>query len=274
LLETRRSSQLYATPLLTVLGLWLNTRLAPFNDVRVRQALNYAVDRNRLVQINGGSISSEVTCQILTPGIDGYRRYCPFTAGPDTTGTYHGPDLVKARRLVTASGTKGQPVTLWFFDIPIGRRNGAYLVSVLRSLGYKARLETIPHTGPTWRADRQAGVGGFGKDYPSPNNAFSLFTCDSNTRNPVSNANPAAFCKPSIDAQIERAKALQATNASAAAALWSSIDRQITNQAPWLAMKVFLSTDFISRRSGNYKYCWLAGETGLVGACLDQLWVR
>jgi ABC-type transport system substrate-binding protein len=54
-LEPRHSSQLYAAPLLTVLGLWLNTRLPPFNDVRVRQALNYAVDRKQLAEINGGS---------------------------------------------------------------------------------------------------------------------------------------------------------------------------------------------------------------------------
>jgi hypothetical protein len=39
-------------------------------------------------------------------------------------------------------------------------------------------------------------------------------------------------------------------------------------------MKLSLSTDFVSRRTGNYKYCWLAAATGLVGACLDQLWVR
>jgi hypothetical protein len=39
-------------------------------------------------------------------------------------------------------------------------------------------------------------------------------------------------------------------------------------------MKVFLSTDFVSRRVGNYKYCWLSAGSGLVGACLGQLWVR
>ena len=87
-----------------MLGLWLNTTLPPFNDVRVRQALNYAVDRNRLVAINGGTIT-RASCQI-PPGVDGYKRYCPYTVDPDSTGTYHGPDLAKARRLVAASGTR------------------------------------------------------------------------------------------------------------------------------------------------------------------------
>ena len=38
-------------------------------------------------------------------------------------------------------------------------------------------------------------------------------------------------------------------------------------------MKVFRSTDFVSRRTGNYKFCWLSGGVA-TGACLDQLWVR
>jgi len=59
-LQTRYSSQLYPEPQLTILGLWLNTRLAPFNDVRVRQAFNLAVDRSRLAQINGGEVAVPV----------------------------------------------------------------------------------------------------------------------------------------------------------------------------------------------------------------------
>jgi peptide/nickel transport system substrate-binding protein len=261
-LQTRYSSQLYAVPTLNILGLWLNTRLAPFNDVRVRHALNLAVDRNRLVQINGGSINAEVACQILPPGVNGYSAYCP----------YNGPDLAKARRLVAASGTKGQPVTIWFYDIPIGHRNGAYLVSVLRSIGYKARLAVIPHTGPTWRPDRQAGIGGWGGDYPSTNDIFLGFRCGSYTTK--TNLNYAEICDRRLEARIAHARALETTNPAAATALWNQADRMLTDEAPWVAMKVVLSTDFVSRRVGNYRYCWLSGNTGMTGACLDQLWVR
>ena len=171
-LQTRYSSQLYPAPQLTILGLWLNTRLAPFNDVRVRQAFNLAVDRNRLAQINGG----EVACQFLPPNVNGYSSYCP----------YNGPNLTKARRLVAASGTKGQPVTIWIYDIPAGHRNAAYLVPVLQSIGYKARVEYVPHTpgNLTWRRDRQAGVQGWGGDYPSANNIFLAFLCSSYTTDP------------------------------------------------------------------------------------------
>jgi peptide/nickel transport system substrate-binding protein len=261
-LQTRYSSQLYAAPELSILGLWLNTRLVPFNDVRVRRAFNLAVDRTRLAQINGG----DVACQFLPPNVSGYSFYCP----------YNGPDLTKARRLVAASGTKGQPVTIWIYDIPAGRRNAAYLVPVLRSIGYNAHVAWVPHDGgPTWRPGRQAGVQGWGSgDYPSTNNIFLSFLCSSYTTNPRTNGNYSGLCDRRLDAQIARARSLETTNPAAAAGAWHNADRMLTDEAPWLPMKVFVSTDFVSRRVGNYRHCWISAGSGLVSACLGQLWVR
>jgi peptide/nickel transport system substrate-binding protein len=263
-LHTRYSSQLYAEPTLYHIGLWLNTRLAPFDDVRVRRAFNLAVDRDRLARILGG----EVACQFLPPNVNGYSFYCP----------YNGPDLAKARRLVAESGTKGQPVTIWLYDVPVLHRNAAYLVSVLERVGYRARVEFVPHdAGSTWRADRQAGLGGtyWIADYPSANDIFSRsFTCRSYTTDPATNQNPAGICDRRLDAQVVRARSLETTNPAAATAAWHSIDRMLTDDAPLVPMKVILSTDFVARRVGNYRYCWLSGSSGLTGACLDQLWVR
>ena len=173
-LQTRYSSQLYPAPQLTILGLWLNTRLAPFNDVRVRQAFNLAVDRNRLAQINGGAVA----CQFLPPNVNGYSSYCP----------YNGPNLAKARRLVAESGTKGQPVTIWIYDIPAGHRNAAYLVSVLQSIGYKLGSSTFRTTGdsPGAPTARRASSG-WGADYPSANNILLAFLCSSYTTDPKTN---------------------------------------------------------------------------------------
>jgi peptide/nickel transport system substrate-binding protein len=266
-LQTRYSSQLYPAPELVIRGLWLNTRLAPFNDVRVRQAFNLAVDRDRLVQINGGTIAGEVACQFLPPGVNGYSSYCP----------YNGPDLAKARRLVAESGTKGQPVTIWLYNITFGHRLGAYVVSVLQSIGYNARVEYLPHDPGilTWRRDRQAGVQGWGGDYPSASNILLAFLCSSYTTDPKkTNGNFAGICDRPLDAQVARARSLETTNLAAAAGAWHSIDRMLTDEAPWVPMAVTLSTDFVGRRVGNYRYCWLSGGSGMTGACLDQLWVR
>ena len=82
-------------------ALFLNTRVPPFDDERVRQALNVAVDRRAVVRAVGGPAAATPTCQILPPNFPGYVRYCPYDA----------PDLRTARRLVAASGTRGMRVS-------------------------------------------------------------------------------------------------------------------------------------------------------------------
>jgi hypothetical protein len=73
---------------------------------------------------------------------------------------------------------------------------------------------------------------------------------------------------------IARARRLQITDPAAASRLWTKIDRDITDRAPWVAMNVSLNPEFVSRRTGNYTYCFLSAAAGSTSACLDRLWVR
>jgi YVTN family beta-propeller protein len=142
-LRTRYASLLHINPALSIIGVSLNTRVPPFDDVRVRKAINYAVDRNRMVDLRGGPDHEQPTCQMPPPNIDGYRRYCPYTIAPNPDGRYTGPDLAEARRLVAASGTKGQEVTVAGIKGIFQPHGGDYFVSVLRSLGYKAHFRNF-----------------------------------------------------------------------------------------------------------------------------------
>src|SRR5262249_43977926 len=111
-LETRYASQLHTGPLAGTLGLILNTRVWPFNKLAARKALNYAVDRNKILGMLGGSLGGQTTCQILPPTFPGYVPDCPYTADRDQSGAWTGPDLTKATQLVHASGTAGAKVTV------------------------------------------------------------------------------------------------------------------------------------------------------------------
>jgi peptide/nickel transport system substrate-binding protein len=102
--RTAHASQLHTNPQPGTIALFLNTRAPPFNRLSVRRALNYAADRAAAVQVEGGPDIAQATCQILPPHFQGYKPYCP-------EGTV--PDLVKARALIAASGTRGMKVTFW-----------------------------------------------------------------------------------------------------------------------------------------------------------------
>jgi peptide/nickel transport system substrate-binding protein len=77
-----------------------------------------------------------------------------------------------------------------------------------------------------------------------------------------------AFCNRSIDRKIRRAGALEVTDPQAATALWSRIDRDVMQQAPWAPYANGSQIDVASRRVGNYQYSlqW--------GPLFDQMWVR
>ena len=101
-LLTQHAGQTHVEPRLVTAYLMLNTRSPPFDDVRVRRALNHAIDRRAVVRAVGGADSASPTCQILPPNFAGYVRYCPYGA----------PDLRRARRLIAASGTAGMRVVV------------------------------------------------------------------------------------------------------------------------------------------------------------------
>jgi YVTN family beta-propeller protein len=105
-LSARFPGQVHVSPLPAIVYTAFNTRVAPFNDPRVRRAFSLAADRGHFVSLLGGPDAARPTCQILPPGIPGYRPYCPFSTDAGTSGTWVGPDLAAARRLVAASGTR------------------------------------------------------------------------------------------------------------------------------------------------------------------------
>jgi ABC-type transport system substrate-binding protein len=131
--------------------------------VRVRRALNYAIDRGAIARMYGGAAIATPHCQPLTPGMPGFRRYCPNTARPVRSGAWSAPNLARARRLVAASGTQGQRIDIWgTTDGFVPRRVPSYVAALLRSLGYRTKLHLVPHRRitPAMRRRFQISVDG------------------------------------------------------------------------------------------------------------------
>jgi YVTN family beta-propeller protein len=253
-LRARYGARLHSVPTSVVVYTTLNTRVKPFDDVRVRKALSYALDRKAVVDTAGGPLYASPSCQLLPANFPGYRPYCP-----------HRRDLAEARRLVAESGSRGTPVVVW--TRASYRQFYAHVVAALRKLGYPARLKVIDPDNAYLDALRKAGPDkvqasyiGWVTDYPSAGNFVTSL---------LSYLEPAtSFSDPAIKRQISRAQKLQQTDQTAANAVWARIDRMITDQAPVVPMYNVRGVALVSERVGNFQYhpFWFT--------LLDQLWVR
>jgi YVTN family beta-propeller protein len=272
--ETQYASEMHVNPLRGVTYLFLNTRVPPFDDVRVRRALNYAVDRAAAVRTSARGAGAEPTCQILPPDFPGFQPYCPYTRQPGPGGVWTAPDLERARRLVSESGTRGADVTVWVPDSH--RREGPFVAGLLRSLGYDVRLKHVDtgvYFGPSGPASSrlrvQAGLVTYLPDYPAASAYLdAYFSCDAFEPRRAFNQNWSGFCDRRIDALIRRALALQTTDPYLANQLWAKIDHAVVDRSPFVPLFSLRQVDFVSRRVGNYQFNpqW--------GTLLDQLWVR
>jgi YVTN family beta-propeller protein len=262
-LETRYASQLHLNPVVATYFISLNTALPPFDDVRVRRALNYAVDRAAVARAQGGQEAARPTCQLRPPSVAGYRPYCPYTIDPTATGEWKAPDLARARRLVAASGTAGMKVTVRTMRSRAPATREA--VSALKRLGYRARLRIEPPEGNFAKVNdkkspAQAAMSGWVTDWTSPPSSFLPFlTCGA-----PNDQNPGSFCNRRIDASIRRALRVQAADPDASVRLWVRIERKLVDEAPWVPLYTPTWAEFVSKRVGNYQ------GVGL----LEQLWVR
>jgi peptide/nickel transport system substrate-binding protein len=263
-LRLRYASQVHSNPQPHTTALFLNTRIAPFNRLDARRALNYAADRRAAVQLVGGPDASRATCQVLPPGFPGYRRYCPYGSAPD---------LAKARALVERSGTRGMHVTYW--SNPYFESFTPFAVELLRSLGYGVSTRTraadsyYDVVGDS-RTGAQIGITDWISDYPAAS-AFvnPLLSCASFIPRSTYNLNAAEFCNLGLDRRVRTALNAQATDPYAARGLWVRVDRQIVDEAPWVPLVNPKTVDVLSKRVGNYQY----SPNGF-GTPYDQLWVR
>lgn len=235
----------------------------PFDRPEVRQALAMAVDRAAIAEAYGGSPAIRVTCQLLPPGWPGHVSYCPYTADPDPGGSWRGPDLDRAQRLVESSGTKGMHVIVG----PTRIQNAAArdeVARTLEALGYRVTIDEEQDDDVISAAliEGRITVGVFElvPDILAPSTWFADFTCPPG-------AEPGLACDEEVDALFNAALELQDTDLAAAGLAWADVERAVVDDARWIPL-LHAGGDFVSERVGNVQFhpAYLLLH--------DQVWVR
>jgi len=256
-LSTKHANQVHIQTLTATYYFALNTRIPPFNNLKARQAVNYATDRSALVKIYGGPKLNTPTCQVLPPQFPGYTPYCPYTKNPGS-GKWTAPDLAKAKQLVAESGTKGAAVKVNTDTTPADKALGEYFITLLNSLGYKATPQFLSNSIQYSFVQNSKNKVEFAfsdwfQDYPAASDFLNiLLGCGSFHANSNSSPNIAAFCNKGIQAKMDQAATTGVTDPTAANHIWAQVDHEVADQAPWVAMFNPKQLNLVSPRLKNY----------------------
>ena len=204
---------------------FLNHRTEPFDDVRVRQAIAYAIDGRALQRLFGGFLTPG--CNFLPPGMQGHQKIEPCPYGDRNAA----PNVERARQLIQEAGVEGQQVTVYGNQEDPSRPLANYLADVMNQIGLDARPRILDGavyftTIGNQETRAQAGFANWFQDYPHPGNFMFLVDGDSIQR--TNNQNYGNVEDPEIDRALDR---LDTQDISEAAPGYAQVDRRIVEQA-------------------------------------------
>ncbi|CAM3635012.1 ABC transporter substrate-binding protein [Mycobacterium frederiksbergense] len=219
---------------------WMNNQTAPFNDVRVRQAVNYAIDPEALNRVFGGRMHP--TQQVLPPGMPGYEEY----------KLYPGPDMNRAKALLAEANPADRDITVWTNDEPDRKRIGEYYHDVLNQLGFNATLKVIAGDvyfttiGNQSTPDLDTGFGNWFQDFPHPDDFFRPLL-NSDAILPTNGNNFSRASYPELDAKMDELLTRQLTEGDTEAQ-YAALDKAYMEQAAWAPYGNEQFTTFVSDR--------------------------
>jgi peptide/nickel transport system substrate-binding protein len=218
---------------------WMNNQTAPFNDPKVRQAINYAVDPEALNRVFGGRLHP--TQQILPPGMPGYDEY----------KLYPGPDMNKAKALLAEANPADKDITVWTDDEPDRKRIGEYYHDLLTQLGFNATLKVIAGDvyfttiGNQSTPDLDTGFGDWFQDFPHPDDFFRPLI-NGKSILPTNGNNFSRVNIPALDAKMDKLLEQQLTDD--VKKQYGELDKAYMEQAVWAPYGNEEYTTFLSER--------------------------
>jgi peptide/nickel transport system substrate-binding protein len=216
---------------------WMNTERPPFDDVKVRQAVNYAVNPAALERIYAGSLAA--THQILPGGMPGHK---PFDLYPH--------NMAKAKELFAEANPSDRNITVWTDNESPNNEAGEYYEGVLNELGFNAKLKTINAdnyyaiVGNETTPDLDTGWLAFYEDYPHPNDFFQPML-DGESIAPTYNTNLARMNDPKLNAKI--AKLAEEPLGPQQEAEYAELDKEFMELAPMVPYGTNTTSTFVSK---------------------------
>jgi peptide/nickel transport system substrate-binding protein len=215
---------------------WMNEERAPFDDLEVRQAVNYAVNPAALERIYAGSLAA--THQILPLGMPGHEDI-----------NLYPHSMAKAKQLLEEANPADKDITVWTDNESPNDEAGAYYQGVLNELGFNAKLKTINADnyfaiiGNETTPDLDTGWTNWYEDYPNPNDFFQPLLAGESIA-PTNNTNFSRTDIPDLNEKI--ARLAEEPLGSGQEAEYAELDKAYMEHAPWVPYGTNTTSTFVN----------------------------
>jgi len=207
----------------------MNVKMPPFDNLKVRQAVNMAINKDRVVRIiNGRAVPAN---QPLPPSMPGYA--------PDYKGYPYDPEAAK-KLLAEAGYPDGFETELFVYNTDPNPRIAQSFQQDLAAIGIKAEIRSLaqanviaaggePDQAPMIWSGGMAWIA----DFPDPSNFYGpILGCDGAVQG---GWNWSWYCNKDLDAKAVEADSMtDPAKASEREALWRDIFLKIMDDAPWV----------------------------------------
>lgn len=216
-------TQFKVVPTISTYYFWMNTTKAPFNDVKVRQAVNYAIDPAALERIYSGQIKA--SHQILPEGMPGRK-----------TIDLYPHNMAKAKEMIEEAHPSDMNITVWTDNESPNKEAGEYYEGVLKELGFNTKLKEINADnyftviGNRSTPDLDTGWSDWFQDYPHPNDFFQPLLAGESILE-TNNGNFAQIDEPSLNKKIRTLSEEQL--GSEQEKKYGELDKSYMELAPW-----------------------------------------
>ena len=216
--------QVFSQPLVAISYMFMNVEMKPFDDVKVRQALSWAIDRDKLVKLQAGQAMS--LWQFYPKGMPGHEEGKVF----------YGYDPAKAKQLLSDAGyPDGFETMLYTDNVDPNPKLWTSVQADLAAVGVKAELKTMSNNSffTSSRATPEtltSGSFGWWMDFPDPSDWIApLFSKASAVEGGM---NSSFWWSPQLEAMFAEAQTM--TDPAARIAKFSEMQDYISTQAPYV----------------------------------------
>ncbi len=200
----------------------LNPKRPPFDNVKVRQAFSYLIDRKEIVDLAWGGLSRPMEAGLIPEGHWAYPNLHVW-----------GYDPAKGKRLLAEAGVNPATTKLVFDSttLSVHMDDAQIIVTQLQKAGF-TQVELKPMDVPTQQKKRVSGdyqmfIDGFSLPFPDPD----FYTVWFSSGGPLY-AKTVGFADEKLDTLLDQGRATLDQNKRKA--IYAQVEERLMELAPWV----------------------------------------